>query len=62
MRAPSSPTPSPPIPTQSTDPDSAHFSDMTQLFSDEGWVDLPFQMGDILSDPELESIMLQEPR
>jgi acyl-homoserine-lactone acylase len=48
--------------SQSTDPDSAHFSDMTQLFSDEGWVDLPFQMGEILSDPELESIMLMEPR
>ena len=48
--------------SQSTDPDSPHFSDMTQLFSNEGWVELPFQMGDILSDPELESILLKEPR
>jgi hypothetical protein len=35
---------------------------MTQLFSNEGWVELPFQMGDILSDPELESMLLKEPR
>jgi acyl-homoserine-lactone acylase len=48
--------------SQSTDPDSPHFSDMTQLFSEEGWVQLPYQMEDIMADPELESILLREPR
>jgi acyl-homoserine-lactone acylase len=33
--------------SQSTDPDSPHFSDMTQVFSDQGWVKFPYQMGDI---------------
>ncbi len=36
--------------SQSTDPDSPHFSDMTQVFSDQGWVAFPFQMGDIQHD------------
>lgn len=48
--------------SQSTDPDSAHFSDMTQLFSEEGWVELPYQMGDIEADPELEVRHLMERR
>jgi acyl-homoserine-lactone acylase len=48
--------------SQSTDPDSPHFSDMTRLFSEEGWIRFPFQMGDILSDPELETRLLKEPR
>ena len=48
--------------SQSTDPDSPHFSDMTQLFSDEGWVQLPFQVGEIMADPELETRFLMEPR
>ena len=48
--------------SQSTDPDSPHFSDMTQLFSEEGWVRFPYKMGDILADPELETIRLMEPR
>jgi acyl-homoserine-lactone acylase len=47
--------------SQSTDPDSPHFSDMTELFSNEGWVELPFKMGDIKKD-EIESIMLGGPR
>jgi acyl-homoserine-lactone acylase len=48
--------------SQSTDPDSPHFSDMTQLFSDEGWVQLPYKEGDIMADPELESVVLREAR
>jgi acyl-homoserine-lactone acylase len=48
--------------SQSTDPDSPHFSDMTQLFSQEGWIHFPYEMGDILSDPELETLHLTEPR
>jgi acyl-homoserine-lactone acylase len=48
--------------SQSTDPDSPHFSDMTQLFSQEGWVEIPYRLGDIMTDPELESRFLTEPR
>ena len=48
--------------SQSTAPDSSHFSDMTQLFSEEGWVQLPYRMGDIESDPELEVRHLMERR
>ncbi len=48
--------------SQSTDPDSPHFSDMTELFSNEEWVDFPYRLWEILSDPELETIYLNEPR
>jgi acyl-homoserine-lactone acylase len=48
--------------SQSTDPDSPHFSDMTQLFSEEGWIEAPFKIMDILTDPELETKFLMEPR
>jgi acyl-homoserine-lactone acylase len=48
--------------SQSTDPDSPHFSDMTYLFSQEGWVRFPYRMGEILGDPELETRFLGEPR
>jgi len=48
--------------SQSTDPDSPHFSDMTQLFSEEGWIRFPYKMGDILRDPELETRVLRERR
>jgi acyl-homoserine-lactone acylase len=47
--------------SQSTDPDSPHFSDMTQLFSSEGWVELPFRRGEINQDL-VETIMLKELR
>jgi acyl-homoserine-lactone acylase len=36
--------------SQSTDPDSPHFSDMTQVFSDQEWVTFPYRMGDIQQD------------
>ena len=48
--------------SQSTDPDSPHFSDMTQLFSEEGWVELPYRIWEILMDPELETLRLTEAR
>ena len=48
--------------SQSTDPDSPHFSDMTQLFSEEGWIRFPYRIGDILRDPELETRVLRERR
>ena len=47
--------------SQSTDPDSPHFSDMTQVFSDQGWVAFPFQMGDIQQDL-IEHKFLKEQR
>jgi acyl-homoserine-lactone acylase len=47
--------------SQSTDPDSPHFSDMTQVFSDQGWVTFPYQMGDIQHDL-VEHKFLQEQR
>jgi acyl-homoserine-lactone acylase len=33
--------------SQSTDPDSPHFSDMTQVFSDQEWVRFPYRMREI---------------
>lgn len=36
-------------------------SGMTQLFSGEGWVDLPFQIGETLAD-QTETVFLMEPR
>jgi acyl-homoserine-lactone acylase len=47
--------------SQSTDPDSPHFSDMTQVFSDQEWVAFPFQMGDIQRD-QIEQKFLRELR
>jgi acyl-homoserine-lactone acylase len=47
--------------SQSTDPDSPHFSDMTRVFSDQGWVAFPYQMGDIQQDL-IEDKFLQEQR
>ena len=47
--------------SQSTDPDSPHFSDMTQVFSDQGWVAFPYRMGDIKKD-QIDSISLFEKR
>jgi acyl-homoserine-lactone acylase len=47
--------------SQSTDPDSPHFSDMTQVFSDQEWVAFPFQMRDIQQN-QIEQKFLQELR
>ena len=33
--------------SQSTDPESDHYADLTQLYSDKGWVDLPFCIEDV---------------
>ncbi len=33
--------------SQSTDPDSPHFSDMTQVFSDQEWVRFPYRFVDV---------------
>jgi acyl-homoserine-lactone acylase len=36
--------------SQSTNPESPHYADMTQLYSDKGWNDLPFCAADIEAD------------
>ena len=43
--------------SQSTDPDSPHFSDMTQVFSDQEWVTFPYRVGDIKKE-QIGSISL----
>ena len=48
--------------SQSTDPDSPHFADKTKLYSDYGWVVMPFAEGDIRRDPNLKSMRLSERR
>ena len=48
--------------SQSTDPENPHYADMTKLFSQSGWVKLPFKEGDIRRDPELVVIKLNAPR
>jgi acyl-homoserine-lactone acylase len=47
--------------SQSTNPDSPHFSDMTQVFSDQGWVTFPYQVRDIKKE-QIGSISLFEKR
>lgn len=46
--------------SQSTNVESPHFSDMTQLFSDYGWVRMPFKQGDIRADPHFSEIRIRE--
>lgn len=46
----------------SSDPESPHYADMTKLFSSYGWVNLPFNEGDIRRDPNLEVLKLHEKR
>lgn len=46
----------------STDRENPHYADMTRLFSNYGWVDMPFNEGDIRRDPNLEVLKLHEKR
>jgi acyl-homoserine-lactone acylase len=48
--------------SQSSDPANPHYADMTALFSNYGWVDLPFAEGDIRRDPNLKVLKLKEKR
>ena len=48
--------------SQSTDPANPHYADMTKLFSDYGWVTMPFDEGDIRRDPNLQEMRLSEKR
>jgi acyl-homoserine-lactone acylase len=48
--------------SESTDPESPHYADVTKLFSRSGWVKMPFAEGDIRRDPNLQVIKLSEKR
>ena len=45
--------------SQSTDPESPHFDDLTRVYSQKGWVDLPFCEADI-AEQEIARITIQE--
>ena len=44
--------------SQSPEADSPHYSDLTEIYSSGGWIDLPFLEEEIASDPNLQSIRL----
>jgi acyl-homoserine-lactone acylase len=46
--------------SQSSDPANPNYADMTKLYSDYGWVTLPFAEGDIRRDPNLKVLRLSE--
>jgi acyl-homoserine-lactone acylase len=46
--------------SQSEDPRSPHFADQTRLYAQSQWVKLPFYEEDILADPQLRTLRLQE--
>ncbi len=45
--------------SQSTNPGSPHFADLTRLYSEKGWVDLPFCEADI-AEQEIARIAIEE--
>lgn len=46
--------------SQSPQPDSPHYYDQTELYSQGGWIDLPFTEEEILADPNLKTLSLRE--
>jgi len=48
--------------SQSSDPANPHYADQTKLFSNYGWVTLPFAEGEIRRDPNLTVLKLREKR
>ncbi len=46
--------------SQSQEPESAHYDDLTRLYSDGQWIDFPFSEADIQADPELTVLELVE--
>jgi len=48
--------------SQSTDPANPHHADMTKLYSNYGWVKMPFDEGEIRRDPNLRVLHLTERR
>ena len=45
--------------SQSPEPDSAHYSDMTRLYARGEWLRLPFEDAEIEADPNLETLVLR---
>ena len=46
--------------SQSPEPDSKHYSDLTELYSNEQWIRLPFTDEEINADPNLRVLTLRE--
>ena len=46
--------------SQSPEPDSQHYKDLTEIYSDGGWITLPFTEADITADPNLRTVSLVE--
>ena len=46
--------------SQSPEPESPHYSDLTEIYSQGGWVDLPFTDAEINADPNLRHLVLVE--
>jgi acyl-homoserine-lactone acylase len=46
--------------SQSQEADSAHYSDLTEVYSRGEWIDFPFTEDEILADPELTTLRLTE--
>ena len=46
--------------SQSQEADSAHYSDLTEVYSRGEWIDFPFTESEILADPELTTLQLTE--
>jgi len=46
--------------SQSQEPESAHYSDQTELYSAGKWLKFPFSNAEIAADPKLETLRLRE--
>ncbi len=46
--------------SQSPEPDSPHYSDLTEIYADGGWINLPFSDAEIEADPNLRRVELTE--
>ena len=46
--------------SQSQEPESPHYADLTQLYSDGKWIRFPFSEEEILADPNLVVLELVE--
>lgn len=46
--------------SQSPEPESPHYSDLTEIYSSGGWIELPFTDAQINADPNLRSVELIE--
>lgn len=48
--------------SQSPEPESSHYSDQTKIYSEGGWITLPFTDEEIEADPNLRRLRLESPR